>query len=136
MERHLANAQRVAEWLEAHPQVEKVQYAGLESSPYYERAQHLLPHGTSGIVSFDIVGGIRAGQKFAESLTLHKLVANLGDVRSLVVHPATTTHAQLSEAEQLAAGVRPGLVRLSVGLEDISDILDDLQSGFAAAATV
>jgi len=136
MERHLANAQRVAEWLEAHPQVEKVQYAGLESSPYYERAQHLLPHGTSGIVSFDIVGGIRAGQKFAESLTLHKLVANLGDVRSLVVHPSTTTHAQLSEAEQLAAGVRPGLVRLSVGLEDISDILDDLQSGFAAAATV
>lgn len=136
MERHLENAQRVAEWLEAHPKVESVQYAGLKSSPYYDRAQQLLPHGTSGIVAFNIVGGKDAGQKFAESLTLHKLVANLGDVRSLVVHPATTTHAQLSEAEQLAAGVNPGLVRLSVGLEDITDILDDLQSGFDAAATV
>ena len=82
------------------------------------------------------MGGKTAGQKFAESLTLHKLVANLGDVRSLVVHPATTTHAQLSEAEQLAAGVTPSLVRLSVGLENIEDILDDLQSGFDAAATV
>ena len=136
MERHLENAQRVAEWLEAHPQVESVQYAGLKSSPYYDRAQQLLPNGTSGIVAFNIAGGKDAGQKFAESLTLHKLVANLGDVRSLVVHPATTTHAQLSEAEQLAAGVNPGLVRLSVGLEDITDILDDLQSGFAAAAAV
>lgn len=136
MERHIENAQRVAEWLEAHPQVESVQYAGLKSSPYYERAQQLLPNGTSGIVAFNIVGGKNAGQKFAESLTLHKLVANLGDVRSLVVHPATTTHAQLSEAEQLAAGVNPGLVRLSVGLEDITDILDDLQSGFDAAAAV
>ena len=136
MERHLENAQRVAEWLEAHPQVESVQYAGLKSSPYYDRAQQLLPNGTSGIIAFNIAGGKDAGQKFAESLTLHKLVANLGDVRSLVVHPATTTHAQLSEAEQLAAGVNPGLVRLSVGLEDITDILDDLQSGFAAAAAV
>lgn len=136
MERHLENAQRVAEWLEGHPQVESVQYAGLKSSPYYDRAQQLLPNGTSGIVAFNIAGGKDAGQKFAESLTLHKLVANLGDVRSLVVHPATTTHAQLSEAEQLAAGVNPGLVRLSVGLEDITDILDDLQSGFAAAAAV
>lgn len=136
MERHLENAQRVAEWLEAHPQVESVQYAGLKSSPYYDRAQRLLPDGTSGIVAFNIAGGKDAGQTFAESLTLHKLVANLGDVRSLVVHPATTTHAQLSEAEQLAAGVNPGLVRLSVGLEDITDILDDLQSGFDAAATV
>lgn len=136
MERHLENAQRVAEWLEAHPQVESVQYAGLKSSPYYDRAQQLLPNGTSGIIAFNIAGGKDAGQKFAESLTLHKLVANLGDVRSLVVHPATTTHAQLSEAEQLAAGVNPGLVRLSVGLEDITDILDDLQAGFAAAAAV
>src|SRR5699024_9989184 len=91
MERHLQNAQRVAEWLEDHPQVGKVQYAGLKSSPYYDRAQQLLPNGTSGIVAFEIEGGKDAGQKFAESLTLHKLVANLGDVRSLVVHPATTT---------------------------------------------
>jgi len=136
MERHLQNAQRVAEWLEDHPQVTKVQYAGLKSSPFYDRAQQLLPDGTSGIVAFEIVGGKDAGQKFAESLTLHKLVANLGDVRSLVVHPATTTHAQLSDAEQQAAGVTPGLVRLSVGLEDITDILDDLQSGFEAAASV
>lgn len=136
MERHIESAQRVAEWLEAHPQVENVQYAGLKSSPWYDRAQQLLPHGTSGIVAFNIVGGKAAGQKFAESLTLHKLVANLGDVRSLVVHPATTTHAQLSEAEQTAAGVTPSLVRLSVGLENIEDILDDLQSGFDAAATV
>lgn len=136
MERHLASAQRVAEWLEAHPQVESVQYAGLESSPWYELGQQLLPHGSSGIIAFNIVGGKAAGQKFAESLTLHKLVANLGDVRSLVVHPASTTHAQLSEEEQLAAGVSPSLVRLSVGLEDIADILDDLQSGFDAAAAV
>lgn len=135
MERHIANAQRVAEWLEAHPQVESVQYSGLKSSPWYDRAQQLLPNGTSGIVAFNIVGGVTAGQKFAESLTLHKLVANLGDVRSLVVHPATTTHSQLSEAEQLAAGVNPSLVRLSVGIEDITDILDDLQSGFDAVAT-
>src|SRR5699024_7887579 len=136
MESHLPNAQRVAEWLEAPPQVTKVQCAGLKSSPFYDRAQQLLPDGTSGIVAFEIVGGKDAGQKFAESLTLHKLVANLGDVRSLVVHPATTTHAQLSDAEQQAAGVPPGLVRLSVGLEDITDILDDLQSGFEAAASV
>src|SRR5699024_6860281 len=101
-----------------------------------DRAQQLLPNGTSGIIAFNIAGGKDAGQKFAESLTLHKLVANLGDVRSLVVHPATTTHAQLSEAEQLAAGVNPALVRPSVGLEDTTDILDDLQAGFAAAAAV
>ena len=124
-------SQRV-EWLEAHS-ISKPQYAGLKSR-LYERVQcyqTVLPAS-----SLNIVGGKDAGQKLAESLTLHKLVANLGDVRSLVVHPATTTHAQLSEAEQLAAGVNPGLVRLSVGLEDITDILDDLQSGFDAAAAV
>ncbi|WGH84803.1 O-acetylhomoserine aminocarboxypropyltransferase/cysteine synthase family protein [Auritidibacter ignavus] len=130
--RHVESALTVAHWLEDHPLVQHVAYAGLESSPWYHRAQRLLPEGTSGIVSFNIAGGAQAGRIFAEALTLHKRVANLGDTRSLVIHPASTTHAQLSEAEQRAAGVEPSLVRLSVGLENPEDILADLQQGFAA----
>ncbi len=134
MERHVENAQRVAEWLEAHDQVERVNYAGLPSSPWYAAAQkYTQGRGAGSVPSFVIKGGKEAGQRFVEALELHSHVANIGDVRSLVIHPASTTHSQLTEAEQLTAGVEPGLVRLSVGLESIDDILADLELGFRAA---
>ncbi|MFM8268097.1 MAG: bifunctional o-acetylhomoserine/o-acetylserine sulfhydrylase [Ilumatobacteraceae bacterium] len=139
MERHFANAQRVAEYLTAHPQVESVAYAGLPSSPWHERAiRYGAGRGFGSVLAFDIAptaghSALEAGQKFVEGLQLHSHVANIGDVRSLVIHPATTTHSQLSADEQASAGVRPGLVRLSVGLETIDDILADLELGFAAA---
>ncbi|WP_404289792.1 bifunctional o-acetylhomoserine/o-acetylserine sulfhydrylase [Glutamicibacter arilaitensis] len=134
IERHVQNAKEVATWLESQDQVEKVAYAGLPSSPWFERGQKYSPNGVGAIIAFDIAGGVEAGKAFVDALELHSHVANLGDVRSLVIHPASTTHAQLTEAERLAAGVRPGLVRLSVGLENIKDILADLQLGFAATA--
>ena len=132
MERHVANAQKVATWLEAHEGVDSVSYAGLESSPWHERAQKYVPGGAGSILGFVLDGGSEAGQAFVDALSLHSNVANIGDVRSLVIHPASTTHAQLSPEEQLAAGVAPGFVRLSVGLEHIDDILADLELGFAA----
>ena len=130
IERHVENAQKVANFLEAHPQVEKVNYAGLPSSPWYERGLKLAPKGTGAVLSFEIAGGVEAGQKFVEALFLHSHVANIGDVRSLVIHPASTTHSQLSAEEQASAGVTPGLVRLSVGIENIVDILQDLEQAF------
>ena len=133
IERHVSNAQKVAEFLEAHDDVVSVNYAGLPSSPWYERAQKLAPKGTGAVLSFELAGGVEAGKAFVNALKLHSHVANIGDVRSLVIHPASTTHQQLSPAEQLATGVTPGLVRLAVGLEGIEDILADLQLGFAAA---
>ena len=133
VERHVENAQKVADYLEKHPQVTSVSYAGLESSPYYEQGQKLLPKGQGAVIGFEIDGGVDAGKKFVDALTLHSLVANIGDVRSLVIHPASTTHSQLNPEEQLAAGVTPGLVRLAVGIENIDDILADLDQGFAAA---
>ncbi|GHD07814.1 bifunctional o-acetylhomoserine/o-acetylserine sulfhydrylase [Zhihengliuella salsuginis] len=133
IERHVANAQTVAEWLEGRDDVVRVAYAGLESSPWFERGRKYGPRGTGAVVSFELAGGAAAGQAFVDGLELHSHVANIGDVRSLVIHPASTTHAQLGEAEQLAAGVTPGLVRLSVGIEHVDDILADLESGFAAA---
>jgi O-acetylhomoserine (thiol)-lyase len=133
MERHVANAQRIAEWLEHRPEVESVAYAGLPSSPWYERARKYAPRGAGGVLAFEITGGAEAGRRFVEALSLHSHVANIGDVRSLVVHPATTTHSQLTEAEQRTAGVTPGLVRLAVGLEHIDDILADLEDGLTAA---
>ena len=134
MERQVANAAAVAGWLEGRDDVEHVVYAGLESSPWHERAQRYLPKGAGAFVSFEIAGGREAGAAFVDGLTLHHHVANIGDVRSLVVHPASTTHSQLTDDEQRAAGVTPGLVRLSLGVEDIEDILADLERGFAAAA--
>ena len=134
VERHVANAQKIAEYLEAHGQVTSVSYAGLPSSPYYERAQKLLPKGAGAIVSFEIEGGVEAGKAFVNGLELHSHVANIGDVRSLVIHPASTTHSQLSAEDQLAAGVTPGLVRLAVGIEGVDDIIADLDKGFTAAA--
>jgi len=134
VERHVANAQRVAEFLEARDDVLSVNYAGLPSSPWHALAQRLAPKGVGGVLSFELAGGIEAGKAFVDALQLHSHVANIGDVRSLVIHPASTTHGQLSGDEQLASGVTPGLVRLAVGIEGIDDILGDLELGFAAAA--
>jgi O-acetylhomoserine (thiol)-lyase len=134
MERHFANAQAVAEYLDAHPKVEQVQYAGLSSSPWHSRLQaYGEGRGYGSVPAFTIQGGIDAGQKFIEGLELHSHVANIGDVRSLAIHPASTTHSQLTESEQNNAGVSPGLIRLSVGLETLDDIIEDLDKGFAAS---
>ena len=140
IERHVANAQRVAEFLEGRDDVTHVNYAGLPSSPWHERGKKLAPKGTGAVLSFELAGegqaGVEKGKAFVNALTLHSHVANIGDVRSLVIHPASTTHQQLSPEEQLATGVTPGLVRLAVGLEGIDDILADLERGFAAATSL
>lgn len=133
VERHVENAKKIATWLKNHPQVESVNYAGLESSPWFEAGKKYAPKGTGAVVSFEIKGGRPSGSKFVDSLNLFSHVANIGDVRSLVIHPASTTHSQLTPEQQLTAGVTPGLVRLSVGLESIDDLIADLETGFAAA---
>jgi O-acetylhomoserine (thiol)-lyase len=133
MERHCQNALTVAQWLEARDEVEWVKYPGLASSPWNDRAKKYLPRGAGAIVAFGIKGGLEAGQKFVDSLELHSHLANVGDVRSLAIHPATTTHQQLVADEQATTGVTPDLVRLSVGIESIDDILADLDAGFRAA---
>ena len=136
VERHVSNAQKVAEYLEGRADVLSVNYAGLPSSPWYELGRKLAPKGTGAVLSFELTGGVEAGKAFVNALTLHSHVANIGDVRSLVIHPASTTHQQLTAEEQLASGVTPGLVRLAVGIEGIEDILADLEQGFAAAGSV
>jgi O-acetylhomoserine (thiol)-lyase len=134
MERHFENAQKVAEFLSSRDEVLSVTYAGLPSSPWHERATKLgRGKGYGSVLAFEIRGGIEAGKRFVEALELHSHVANIGDVRSLVIHPASTTHSQLTPEEQAFSGVTPGLVRLSVGLESIDDILADLEAGFRAA---
>jgi O-acetylhomoserine (thiol)-lyase len=133
VERHVENARAVATWLQGRDEVESVAYAGLPSSRWYEAGQKYAPRGPGAVLAFEIKGGVDAGKRFVDALQLHSHVANIGDVRSLVIHPASTTHSQLSAEEQLAAGVTPGLVRLSVGIEHLDDILADLESGFAAA---
>ncbi|MCV7068283.1 bifunctional o-acetylhomoserine/o-acetylserine sulfhydrylase [Mycolicibacterium farcinogenes] len=133
VERHVENAQRVAEFLAGHDGVTSVNYAGLPTSPWYELGRTIAPKGTGAVLAFELAGGIEAGKAFVNALTLHSHVANIGDVRSLVIHPASTTHQQLSPEEQLSTGVTPGLVRLAVGIEGIDDILADLEQGFAAA---
>ena len=133
MDRHVANARRVAEFLEGRDEVLKVNYASLPSSPWHALAEKYSPAGSGAVLSFEIEGGLEAGKRFVEALELHSHVANIGDVRSLVIHPASTTHSQLTPEEQLSAGVTPGLVRLAVGIENISDILADLEAGFRAA---
>ena len=133
MERHVANAQTVAEFLEGHDQVERVQYAGLASSKWNDRVSTYCPKGAGSVPAFIIKGGLDAGKKFVEALELHSHLANIGDVRSLVIHPASTTHSQLTPEEQASTGVEPGLIRLSVGLESVEDIIGDLERGFAAA---
>jgi O-acetylhomoserine (thiol)-lyase len=126
MARHSENALAVAQFLEGHPKVNWVLYPGLPSHPSHERAKHYLPHGASGLVGFGIQGGIQAGRTFIENLELFSHLANIGDARSLAIHPASTTHQQLSEEEQRAAGVTPDFVRLSIGIETLDDILADL----------
>lgn len=133
VDRHVSNAQTIAEWLSKHPQVLSVNYAGLPTSPWFGAAKKYAPKGAGAIVSFEIAGGVAAGSKFVESLNLFSHVANIGDVRSLVIHPASTTHSQLTPEQQASTGVTPGLVRLSVGLETVADLIADLETGFASA---
>ncbi|MEY3926237.1 MAG: hypothetical protein RIS16_188 [Actinomycetota bacterium] len=133
IERHVENAKAVAAFLEKHPQVSSVNYASLTSSKWNKLATKYSPKGSGSVLSFEIKGGIEAGKRFIEALNLHSHVANIGDVRSLAIHPASTTHSQLSAEEQLTAGVTPGLVRLSVGIENIKDIQADLEKAFSAA---
>ncbi len=133
IERHVENAQKIAEWLEAHPQIESVNYASLKSSPWYTNANKYAPKGVGAIVSFEIKGGVEAGKKFVDGLSLFSHLANIGDVRSLVIHPASTTHSQLTPEQQLTSGVTPGLIRLSVGIENVDDLIADLETGLAAA---
>jgi len=132
IERHLENAHKVAHWLEARADVEKVVWASLDSSPWKAKADKYAPKGAGAVISFQLAGGADAARAFIDALDLHSLVANIGDVRSLAIHPATTTHSQLTVAEQAQAGVTPAQVRLAVGIEHIDDILEDLEKGFAA----
>ena len=134
LERHSANALAVARHLEKHPGVEWVNYPGLESSPYHARAKKYLPNGEGALVTFGIKGGFAAGKKLIDGLKLFSLLANIGDAKSLVIHPASTTHQQLTVEEQAATGVTPELVRLSVGIEDIRDILADLDQAIESAS--
>ncbi|HQC92692.1 MAG TPA: bifunctional o-acetylhomoserine/o-acetylserine sulfhydrylase [Microbacteriaceae bacterium] len=133
MERHVQNTQDIAEWLENHPDVASVNYSGLPSSPWYAAANKYAPKGVGAVISFELKGGVLAGRELVNNLSLFSHLANIGDVRSLVIHPASTTHSQLSPEAQLAGGVTPGLVRLSVGLENIDDLKADLETGLAAA---
>ncbi|MGC5168609.1 bifunctional o-acetylhomoserine/o-acetylserine sulfhydrylase [Luteimicrobium sp. DT211] len=133
IERHVANAQTVAEWLERRDDVVRVHYAGLESSPWHANAQKYAPKGPGAVLAFELDGGADAGKAFVSALQLHSNVANIGDVRSLVIHPASTTHSQLTPEEQALSGVTPGLVRLAVGIENVEDIVADLELGFTAA---
>jgi O-acetylhomoserine (thiol)-lyase len=133
VERHVNNAQAVAEWLEKHDDVASVNYSGLASSPWYSAAQKYAPKGVGGVLSFELKGGVDAGRTLVDTVKLFSHVANIGDVRSLIIHPASTTHSQLTPEQQLTSGVTPGLVRLSVGLENIDDIIADLDAGFAEA---
>ena len=133
MDRHLLNAQALAEWLEKQPEVAHVSYAGLPSSPWYSTAKKYAPKGAGAVFTFELKGGAPTGRKFVEGLKLFSHVANIGDVRSLVIHPASTTHSQLNPDEQIKAGITPGMIRVSIGLENIEDIKNDIKLGFAAA---
>jgi O-acetylhomoserine (thiol)-lyase len=132
MDAHCKNAQRVAEFLVGHPKVEWVTYSGLPDHPDHERARKYLPKGTGAMMGFGVKGGHDAGARFIDHLQLFSHVANLGDVKSMAIHPASTTHSQLTEEEQRAAGVGPDFIRLSIGLEDIEDILWDLDQALKA----
>ncbi|MDN5302903.1 MAG: O-acetylhomoserine (thiol)-lyase [Thermoanaerobacteraceae bacterium] len=132
MQRHVENARRAAEFLKNHPKVAWVNYPDLPDSPYHELASRYLPKGSGAIFTFGIKGGLEAGKRFIESLKLFSHLANVGDAKSLVIHPASTTHQQLSPEEQLSAGVTPDMIRVSIGIEDIEDILEDLDRGLSA----
>ena len=133
MERHVSNAKKVAEWLENHPLVSWVNYAGLPSHPNYKNAQKYLPNGTGAIIGFGIKGGLEAGKRFIDNVKLLSHLANIGDAKSLVIHPASTTHQQLSPEEQVSTGVTADFIRLSVGIEDVADILSDIDQALNAS---
>lgn len=133
VERHVQNTQEIAEWLDSHPDVAHVNYSGLPSSPWYAAANKYAPKGVGAVLSFELKGGVDAGRALVDNLSLFSHLANIGDVRSLVIHPASTTHSQLTPEQQLTTGVTPGLVRLSVGIENVDDLKADLESGLAAA---
>jgi O-acetylhomoserine (thiol)-lyase len=133
MQAHVDNARAVAQWLEADPRIDAVHWAGLESHPHFERAKKYLPKGPSSVFTFEVAGGRSVGQNLIESVNLASHLANIGDAKTLIIHPASTTHAQLSEQQLVDAGVLPGSVRLSVGIEDPEDIIYDLDQALAAA---
>ena len=134
VERHSENALAVAEFLDGHSLVEWVNYPKLPSSKFYKLAEKYLPDGASSIVTFGIKGGAEAGKRFINSVKLFSLLANIGDAKSLVIHPASTTHQQLTAEEQVSTGVSPELIRLSVGIEDIADIIADLDTALSSSA--
>lgn len=134
LERHIQNTQALAEWLETHSSVEFVWYPGLASSPYNALAKKYLPRGAGGVLQFGIKGGLESGRKFINSLKLVSHLANVGDAKTLAIHPASTTHEQLTDAERENAGVLPNLVRISVGLEHITDIKNDFEQAFSSVS--
>ncbi len=136
VERHVQNTQEIAEWLESREEVASVNYSGLPTSPWYAVANRYAPKGVGAVLSFELKGGVAAGREFVNALDLFSHLANIGDVRSLVIHPASTTHSQLTPEQQLTAGVTPGLVRLSVGVENVDDLKADLAQALAAARRV
>jgi O-acetylhomoserine (thiol)-lyase len=133
MERHSQNALRIAEFLGQHPSVDWVSYPGLESHPQYDLAKKYFTHGYGAILGFGIKGGLEAGKQLIRHIELFSHLANIGDAKSLIIHPASTTHSQLSEAEQLETGVSPDFIRLSVGLETVEDLIEDLDQALRAA---
>jgi O-acetylhomoserine (thiol)-lyase len=133
MEAHSRNALAVAQWLEAHPAISWVKYPGLKSSPYHALSQKYLPLGQGSILTFGIKGGLEAGRKLIDHVQIFSHLANLGDAKSLIIHPASTTHQQLSDQQQLEAGVSKDLVRISVGIEDVEDLIWDLDQAIAAS---
>jgi O-acetylhomoserine (thiol)-lyase len=133
MQKHAENARLVADYLAGHPAVSWVSYAGLEESPYYKLARKYLPKGPGALFTFGLKGGFEAGVKVVEGCEMISHLANIGDTRSLILHPASTTHRQLSEGERIAAGVGPEVVRISVGIEDVADIIADLDQALAQA---
>jgi O-acetylhomoserine (thiol)-lyase len=134
MERHVENARAVAEFLASHPLASNVAYPGLSTSRYRPLVTKYLPRGAGAVFSFDCAGGRAGGQAFIRGLTLWSHLANVGDAKSLIIHPASTTHRQLGDEELAAAGVRPGTIRLSVGTESVDDLIWDLEQGFASVA--
>jgi O-acetylhomoserine/O-acetylserine sulfhydrylase len=130
VQRHVDNALELAEWLAQHPQVEWVSYPGLPNHLYHERAKKYLKHGFGGVLNFGIKGGLDAGRSLINRVQLASHLANVGDAKTLVIHPASTTHQQLSDSEQRSAGVSPNLVRVSVGIEHIEDIKADFEQAF------
>ncbi|MVO85227.1 bifunctional o-acetylhomoserine/o-acetylserine sulfhydrylase [Streptomyces sp. p1417] len=133
IDRHSSNARALAEWLEQRDEVAAVHYPGLKSSKWYEAGRKYLPNGAGAVVSFELRDGVEAGRRFVDAVELFSHLANIGDVRSLIIHPASTTHSQLDEEQLAATGTSPGLVRLSVGIENLADLKADLEAGFRAA---